>query len=146
MKPSRHVIASFSAGLGMWYVTKSIPAAALCFLTGVLIDLDHILEYMIHFGFNGLSYKNVYTICEKKPTEEGGHRFKKYFLIFHCHEISILLWIGFILTKNIYVFAIALGHTLHMILDCIGNPVHAYVYSIIWRFMNDFDLYKHMRY
>lgn len=133
MKPPAHAIASFSAALILWFFTKSIYAAALCFFSGFLVDLDHFLEFFIHFGAKGLSFRKVYKACENMV-------FKKLYLFFHVAEFAIILWVFYYFTKNIYVLAAAIGLTLHLILDFTGNPLHFKSYFFTRRFMRGFEI------
>ena len=145
MRPSRHIIASLTIGAALWFFTRSLYAGLLCFASGVLVDLDHILEYAIHHGWRDITLENMYTACEETERGEGNLRFKRLYIIFHISEIAILLWIAAIYTKNIFVLAVALGYSSHLILDAIGNKVYPIAYSIFWRAINKFDTNKIFR-
>ena len=116
MLPSRHIIASLSLGAVVGSLTDSFLAGVLCFLAGVLIDIDHLFEYVIHFGLRGFNIREFYWTCRRlaRPKQDGG--VKKMYLIFHAGEIAILLWLAALVSKNIYILSIALGYTLHLIL------------------------------
>ena len=47
MRARYHVIASAGISLGFQAATHSWPAALGCFLSGILIDTDHYLEYCL---------------------------------------------------------------------------------------------------
>ena len=145
MSPSKHVISSFVFGFIFWFFTKSIYAGLLCWASGVLIDLDHIVEYIIHFGKGGLTYEELYKISEQTGKREGERIFKKLYLVFHVAEIAILFWLIAIYTKNIYFYAVALGHTLHLIMDYIANPVYPFSYFMFWRIIHKFEIDKIIR-
>lgn len=143
MLPSRHIIVSLPLGASVWFFTQSVPAALLCFLTGtLLIDLDHLIEYAIHHGFKNPNFKEFYQTCRRmpKPQEEGG--VKKIYLFFHAIEISILLWVAFAVSKNIYLLSIALGYTGHLALDITGNEIKPWAYFISARMKNGFKTLK----
>ena len=143
MLPSRHIIVSLPLGAIVWLFTRSAPAALLCFLTGtLLVDLDHLIEYAIHHGFKNLNFKGFYRACRRmaKPQEEGG--VKKIYLFFHAIEIGILLWAAFAVSKNIYLFSIALGYTGHLTLDVAGNEIKPWAYFISARMKNGFRTIK----
>jgi len=139
MKPSRHVIVSLSAGLILWVFTKSIYAGVLCFLSGVLVDFDHIIEYIVHHGLKTITIKRVYQASIQTGEGKGELRFKKLYLIFHAHEIALLLIILTVFTRNVYLLAITIGYSTHLIMDCAANPLSIRSHSIIWRAANKFD-------
>ena len=49
MKPPGHAVVSLGIGAIVWGVTKSPYSMLAAFLTGVLIDLDHLVEYYSWF-------------------------------------------------------------------------------------------------
>jgi len=145
MLPSRHIIASFPLGIATGYFTNSQLAGLVCFLSGVLVDIDHIIEYIIHFGFRNFKPKEVYRTCGKmtNPRQEGG--VERVYLIFHAGEIAVLLWAGFAFTKNIFLLAIALGYTVHLILDGTTNVMKPSGYFISLRIKNRFKKEKFIK-
>ena len=142
MLPSRHIIVSLPLGASVWFFTRSVPAALLCFLTGTIVDADHLIEYAIHHGFKRFNFKEIYQACRRmtKPQEKGG--VKKIYLFFHAIEISILLWVVFVLSKNIYILSMALGYTGHLALDVAANEIKPWAYFISARMKNGFRTIK----
>ena len=139
MLPSRHIITSLSLGAVIGALTNSFLACILCFLAGVLIDIDHLLEYAIHFGLRGFNIRKFYWTCQKlaKPEQDGG--VKKIYLILHAGEIVILFWLAALVSKNIYIFSIASGYTGHLILDALANVFKPWAYFITIRLRNNFN-------
>jgi hypothetical protein len=131
MKPVIHAITSFSLGVVLWFFTKSFSAAFLCFISGTIVDFDHVIEYIIHFGRKSLTLKNLYHVCEEML-------FNRLYVIFHSIELVILFWLAALLIKNIYLLAISMGYTSHLILDLIGNPLHPFSYFLVRRFKKRF--------
>ncbi len=140
----------------MWLFTKSLYAGILCFISGFFIDIDHIIEYVIQYGWKDFSFKRFFQVCEQtcnpphqnlwcEGKQEGKDRFRKMHLVFHIGELAILLWIVSIYTKNIYLFAIAIGYSIHLIMDCIGNSAHPYYIFVTFRAIKDFDTEKLIR-
>ena len=138
MKPSIHVATSFSVALVLYFFTKSIYATLLCLVSGILVDFDHVIEYLVHFGGKDINIKRIYQACRELL-------FKKLYLVFHSAEIVIIFWIMTALTRNIYVLAIALGYSSHIILDFVGNPLHPFSYFVTRRFMRKFETHKLLR-
>ncbi|MFC1576691.1 hypothetical protein ACFL3J_03360 [Candidatus Omnitrophota bacterium] len=145
MTPSRHIIASLALGAIFWFFAKSFYAGLLCFASGVFSDADHFIEYMIHFGWKGLSYKNVYYVSQQTQKRVGNKRFNKLYIVFHIGEIAILLWVLVIWTRNIYLLAIATGYTVHLIIDTLGNRGYPRCYFLLGRFISGFDTDKLLR-
>jgi len=139
MKPVSHIIISFSLGAAVWFFAKSLYAAMVCFLSGFLLDIDHIIEYIVHYGWKDFTFKKCYQACEQVFKKEGEYQFKKLHLIFHSAEIALLFWLITSYTKNIYLFAGVLGYSVHLILDSIGNQLYPYSYFIVWRAINRFS-------
>lgn len=131
MLPSRHFIVSASLGAGIGLVTRSPLAAVLCLCAGTLGDADHVIEYIIHYGFNGFTPKNIYQTC--RDLLEPKNRVNKLYLVFHGIEYSLLLWAAFLLTRHIYIFSIAVGYTGHLILDIATKQLKPWSYFITAR-------------
>lgn len=138
-----HIIASFSASAILYAFTRSVGAGLLCFGFGFLVDLDHIIEYIIHFGAGDLSVRRIYEECRNTDNKTGG--FTRLYLLFHIGEIGVLFWLAYIFTMDIYILAIAVGYSLHLIMDAAGNCVSPQTYFISWRLYKRFrtkDLYR----
>ena len=144
MLPSRHIIVSLSLGGGLAFFTQSLSAGLLCFFSGVLIDVDHFFDYAVNCGLKGLTFKNTYQTCAAMPALKEKSRLKRIFIVFHMAEIAILLWIAFALSGNIYLMAIALGYTAHLILDSVGGIgiLKPQTYFVTFRIKNGFKLNK----
>lgn len=51
MSPFAHVAVSTALGGALWLALKSFPAGLACLLSGVLVDLDHLLDYVYNHGW-----------------------------------------------------------------------------------------------
>ncbi len=140
MLPSRHIIVSLSLGGGVAVFTQSLFAGLLCLFSGVLIDADHIVDYLINCGLKDFNFKNIYRTSLEMFSQGEKDRVRKIYLIFHAAEIAILLWISVMFTKNIYLLSIALGYTVHLVLDSIARGLKPQAYFISFRMKNDFEL------
>jgi len=126
-------MAAISFGL-----TRSWGGLIGIFIGGILIDIDHFIEFwhdqgstinlkaFIQFGNSGLS--------------------TRLFILFHSFELIPLLLIGFILTNNQLFIGITLGLILHLFLDY-ANLVSRFgyrwysiiVFSFIFRLCHQFQ-------
>lgn len=148
MLPSRHIMISVPLGIASGFTTHSALAGALCLLSGTMIDVDHVIEYILHYGWRILNPREIYRACSKltKRKEEGG--VETLHLFFHAGEIALLLWISYIASKNIYFFSIALGYTGHLIADMTGNSrtMKASSYFMTIRALKGFNTGKLIKY
>lgn len=142
MKPGKHAAFSFSLFFIFWYFSKSFYASLFCLLSGIFLDADHALEYLINHGAKEFSLKKCYEACEQTNLGRGPYRFRKVHLIFHSAEIFIILWFACWFIKDLYLFAFTLGYSLHLFLDLFGNKERLRFYFLIWRAINKFDADK----
>ncbi len=142
MLPSRHVIISFSLGAMIYYLTRSIGAGLACLFSGVLVDVDHIIDFIINSGPKGFSFKEMYWTCIKLPHQKESSKIKKVYLVFHAWEIVFLLWLCYVFSHNIYVLSLAIGYTSHLLLDTGARAFHPLAYSLVYRLKRDFKPIK----
>jgi len=144
MNAEIHAAVSLSVGLAVYFFSKSFLAGAACFLSGVAPDIDHIIEFFMHYNRKEFSFRRLLSECREtgKESERG---FKKLRLLFHSMELCILLIAAAFITGNIYVIAVSLGYFSHMALDAIANPIRASSYFIIKRIFVKFDTDKLMK-
>ncbi len=138
MNPSKHFIASLFVGAIVWFFARSLYAGLVCLFCGIFLDLDHIIDYIADHGWRNLTYKNLRRACEQTARQEGELQFRKIYLIFHCAEVALMLWLLVLYARNVYLFAGALGYSVHLILDYISNPVNPHSYFITGRAINKF--------
>ena len=133
MKPFQHVGASIFAGTIFGILGKNWFAGLICTASGILADIDHILEFIIHFGVKNFSLKNVYNTFKngKRVNEKG--KFSRLYLFFHSIELIFLLIFLTSITKNSYLLAVTLGHSLHVLMDITSNGMNKYFYFLTWR-------------
>jgi hypothetical protein len=136
-----HISLALLAGLLVWSFWRR-PAAAIAggLIGGVLIDLDHLIDYVIAFGFTfnlGDFFNGYYGV-------KNGH----IFYLFHGWEyVVILLAIGILIKKHMrlksFAVALALGMLLHLMIDVtINDGMTAHGYSIGYRVANGFKIEK----
>ena len=145
MKPLQHAIASFSLSVILTFLTKSLYAGLICFFSGFLLDIDHLLEYVTHYGWRDFTVKKIHEACDQTLKGKGRRQFRRIYLIFHSIEIAFIAFLVSIYTKNIYIFAFFLGYIVHLILDCLGNSQYPKFYLITWRAVNKFHTDKLLR-
>lgn len=118
------------------------------FIGGVLVDLDHLVDYVIAFGtsFDLNFFLKGYQFLKND----------KIFVPLHAWEWIPLLLLLYILlkrqhlehrvklTKYIVTFLLAftLGLSSHLFIDTFSNKLILHGYSIIYRALNNFEVEK----
>tara|TARA_B100000315_G_C14564723_1_gene582330 strand:- start:80 stop:541 length:462 start_codon:yes stop_codon:yes gene_type:complete len=145
MRVSDHVIYCLPLSLAFSLYLKSPLPGLLCLASGVLIDVDHTIEYVQAYGFNLGCLKKLLIATQVKSKNKKISDFKKMYLIFHSLEFVIIFWIIGLATKNLYFISAISGYSLHILLDFIGNREYPRFYWIIWRAKNKFLVEKILR-
>lgn len=112
----------------------------LCLIAGImagfLIDLDHVLEYFLVFGFNF----NLQYFFEGRQFLTSGRNL----LLFHAWEYApLFLLAGFWLRSKkaalaAFLITFALAGSLHLISDCFINGFAPRFYSLSYRVSRGF--------
>ncbi len=132
MKPTHHAIVSGIAGVTISYFCNSWIVGISCLLSGVLIDLDHILDFFAEKKIFPFSYKELVYYCEYD-------RQGKLFLVFHGIEYVIILLIIFWKCPNGILLGIIVGEGLHLLCDQLSNPFRPLGYFILYRMGKKFE-------
>ena len=132
MNLSQHVAVSTIVSGILYILFKSWSMTIAALLSGIFIDLDYYIDYLIEYGSPFDFKKFFYTINEE--------HIKKLYMIFHGWEWSVvLLAIGWLSGWNHWVIGTLIGYGHHMITDAIFNTNWTLSgYSLLWRWKNDF--------
>jgi hypothetical protein len=131
MRPIKHAIISAVSAGAVYTLTRSPELAALNFAAGVLIDLDHVIDFMI--GSRGrwdfrMFWRARYHLL-----------FPRLFFSFHSWEAAFLLALAGALAKNRpSLWAVGLGLLLHLLADTLVNPGTWKSYFIFYRARHGF--------
>lgn len=121
-------------GAAVYYYFHSAACGVIAFLTGVLVDLDHIPDFLIQHGFK--KYKKFFEISLATDL-------KKLYLFLHSIELAVIFWVLIIVLRlDKYWVAAAIGFTQHLAFDIIFNPLGISGYLIIYRKFMDFETKK----
>ena len=131
MRLRQHVIVSLTFSAFLFVITKSWVIFTASFISGVLIDLDHVLDYLWEPGmcfrvkeFFDIHYNDKLTF---------------HLVIFHSWELLFPLNIYvFLLSGNLWIMGITIGFTQHVILDQIFNKPPKWNYFFFWRLKHNF--------
>ncbi len=132
MKLRSHVIASTIFSILLFVVFKSWKVSLSSFLSGVLIDCDHVLDYYCGLK-QRFRLKELFNACHYKEL-------LLRILILHSWELLFLLYIYVFFTgSNLWIVGIVIGFTQHVVLDQIFNSPGRLTYFFLWRLKNGFN-------
>ena len=104
----------------------------LCLLFGWLIDIDHVIDFLL---LNNKGFLNVKVFLSGSYFQKS----QKIFIIFHSYEITFLLFVFSVLIDQ-NTFYVALAHFFHLLQDQIFNKVRIFSYFFIYRLINKFNI------
>jgi hypothetical protein len=111
---------------------KSVAGALVCVLSGILVDVDHYIDYVRDRGLN-FNLKRFFDYGY-------GIEYDRLFILFHAYEYFVPLAGILILSGyNLFVAAVFVGFAQHLLFDQFTNPVKPLAYFIIYRLKNRFS-------
>ena len=133
MKPVTHSVISAATSGVFYYYTHSWVGAAACFLSGIFIDIDHILDFIINKKRLPRDYADLWSFCAE---EKDG----KLYLFLHSYELFIIFWILFFYYPwNDLWAGILIGMTVHVLSDQAANPLRPGMYCLAYRVKHNFS-------
>lgn len=104
-----------------------------CLLFGWLVDLDHLIDFLIINKKKDLFNFNLFI--------SGSYfqKSQKIYIFLHSYEITLLLLISSIIVEQ-NIFYVALAHFFHLLQDQITNKVKNFSYFFIYRLLNNFSI------
>lgn len=135
MRIRQHITTSALLSAVLFYFIKSPPMAIGAFASGILIDLDHVLDCYLNYGLKFNLFKTN-EVCEFA-------RLKKVTWVFHSYEFVLIfsLWM-FLFKKWGIWYGITAGVFLHMLLDQFYNYVYSNSYFFLKRALVRFNVDK----
>jgi hypothetical protein len=127
-----HLISTCIAGLAIYLFTASLFYLEIFILGGVLVDLDHLLDYFCYSrgSFSLADFINV------RHLKAG-----KVYLFLHSWELDLLLLLAAPLVKSSVMFLLGLGLTLHLLIDQ-AQRKNKLFYFLFYRFSKDFNAFS----
>ena len=132
MKLKHHITASIIISALLLAISKSWIIFTSSLISGVLIDIDHILDYLWEF-------RKPFII---KEFIDLNYQRKTLFLmiVFHSWELLALLSIcAFLMSWNPWTVGVTIGFAQHIVLDQIFNKPNRLAYFFLWRLKNGFS-------
>ncbi len=133
MAPNQHVTISVGSGLILGLLTRSWVAGTSCCLVGILVDLDHFLDFWLNRGFS-LDIRQFFDF-----NYHGSSR--RFFDILHGYEFIPLLWyLGSLAGWTHAGPGLTLGYAIHLLSDqFFNNHLNRWTYFFTYRLYHGFD-------
>ncbi len=132
MRLQEHVAFSVPFAGGLYAATSSWQLAVAAFVSGIFVDLDHVFDYLVEYGFN-LDLKNFLT-----SFPEG--RYRRIYILLHGWEWvvcgAVVAWLSH---WNPWAVGTVLGVGVHLILDQLTNKSKQWAYFLTWRCLTRFE-------
>ncbi len=113
MRVSTHIYTSAVVATALYAYSHSIWEAGICFTSGILIDLDHAIDFHLFSG-EKFSIANFFSWYHE-------NRWQKIVLIFHSYELFGLVYAAVYYLDSEVLRAVLWGASVHLLLDQIGN-------------------------
>ncbi len=145
MRLHQHTAFSITVAGILYLIFKSWGLALASLISGILVDLDHIVDVVREHGWS-IKTKDFFRLCKTG-------QFDRIILVWHGWE-WIILWAAaaWITEWNPWMTGVFIGLAHHMILDTYINATNPWSYSLIWRWKKDFHFdtifpkYKNIKY
>jgi hypothetical protein len=127
-----HFVFTFLLAWFFYHFTGRWTWVILAVFGGILIDLDHFIDY---FRYYGLKF-NLKDFLESRQLASG-----KVFIFFHSWELVLLVW-GLSIVFA-WMIPLAAGMTLHLLVDCLYSHRRDILFlSLIYRWRKRFSTDK----
>lgn len=131
MKTTAHLYTSAAAGCAVYAFTGSRTAGLACLLSGVLLDVDHLLDYWLLSG-ERFTLKGFFAWCYEL-------KWKKIYLALHSYELYLALLLAARLFPGPALTGVLIGTGLHLLMDQAGNTaLHKWFYFLTFRYRSGF--------
>lgn len=141
MKVQHHIAVSVLISGTLFILFRSWGLSCASLVSGVLIDLDHVIDYWI---MRGMRF-DVQQIAAYFDESNFRNRTKIYFFFHSWEFLTAALATAFMTEWDPWATGLLVGYCHHMVLDEIRNNttyrLRPYVlgYSLIWRWKNGFE-------
>lgn len=132
MKLVQHIAISAVVAALVWVLFRSVAASAACFLAGVFLDIDHLIDYVYNYGWN-IRPKRLFRAFEYEV-------FENIFLFLHSWEfVAVYLVFLWLINWQPVAMGALIGIGVHLFLDHFFNKHSVFAYFISYRLRHGFS-------
>jgi len=137
VKLQHHFVISAAVAGGFYGLTRSWPGALICWLSGFLIDLDHVIDYVL--VYRRLHPGHFFTVWHTGQID-------RIYLIAHGWEwVVVLAGLTFASGCHPWLAGLTLGIGHHLVIDQLSNNPRPFGYSFFWRLTHGCSLRRAFR-
>lgn len=130
---STHIVVTLIVSIVIYKIYLSFTLVALVVVGGILIDVDHFIDYFLYAGLK-FNLKKFALIDFLKSG--------KIYIFFHSWELVIFIYFtGLLLGLGRYTLALSLGMLGHLLVDSLFQKAFL-PYSLFYRMWYNFDAHK----
>lgn len=134
----QHLLLTSIIAIFLFWRYRDWRLIPICFLFGFFIDVDHLFDYFVSYGFN-FNLSCFFDVCSY--IEQS----KKVYVLFHGWEYIAIFWliakwIGKRKKIKGLEWAVSLSYFGHIFLDNFSFSHHPFSYFFIYRLLNNFSL------
>lgn len=132
MRISYHIVISLVVSVLIYGLLRSIAGALVCFVTGVFIDLDHFVDYLLNYGPH-FRLRHFFRAFRYEVLEN-------IFIFLHAWEwtlvMLVILWLVDWKPVAVGLFS---GACIHLLLDDLFNTHSPLAYFLLYRLAHRFS-------
>lgn len=134
MKLEHHIAISVPVSLGVFYFTKSIFYFLFSLAIGILLDTDHIFDYIAEEKKFDLKHMFIKSYLGD---------FKKIYLFLHAYEyVPVAFFLGYYFNNMTFALVFSVSYLFHLIPDQFFNRTKPLGYFLIYRILVKFEMKK----
>lgn len=127
-----HAAVSTVISSGLYAATDSWQLAAASLVSGILVDADHFVEYLVEYGVSLDPGRFIRLVHEA--------RYERVFYLLHAWEwFALGLAAAWAAGWNAWSAGLLIGYGQHLVLDHFGNKGTPWSYFLFWRWKQGFD-------
>lgn len=132
MKLAHHLAISAGVSAVVWFLFQSMTATIACFLTGILLDIDHIIDYVANYGWK-IRIKHLFQAFEYEV-------FENIFVFLHSWEfVAIYLALLWLIDWKPVALGAGIGIFAHLLVDHLFNDHSPLGYFLSYRIWHGFS-------
>jgi hypothetical protein len=141
MKTTQHAMTSVLISGALYAIFRSWELTVGSFLSGVLVDADHIIDYWVVHGLR-FDVKQFLFYFDEKNFQ---NREKLFFILHGWEWLGMLAVVACLTNWNQWITGLMIGYGQHMVLDEFRNNMnfrlrpYFWGYSLLWRWKKGFD-------